>query len=1054
MDWFVLGIEPTKDKKAITAAYRQKLRRTNPEDQPEEFKALRAAYEEALALADQEETPQIQDGSPVGRWMEKVKAVYNDFPARIAEENWRRLVNEDVCQALDTRPQAEEGLLRFLMENYFLPREVWMVLDEAFHFTQRVTELSEVFPREFLEHIILNGIRLEDDPPYDLFEPGVNSRDCDAYCKLYYQARRGDPSTLGITLEQMDALSERHPYGEVIRMYHWMANGRKEEGRAGLQKLAQEYPERAGVVLAWTSICLEDGDPAQARVMAERILKKQPQNVAAMSTTARAMAAMGDYADAKEMIYDAIHACSGDPIFINDMMEQMRVWNESLILQLEEKLTACPEAWNTAVDLAWCYAQNDCTERAMEIAEKIDEQKADAFLYHNLVGKLLYNQEQFSEAMEHLEILVRLVRDMEPDGTAETDKKIRRLPEMLQLLGNCIMQTGRYDEAREKYREALAITPNDTELLSVMGRNLYAMGDYSYAVEILNSLLRTAPELWHPELLLALCLYHLNRDGEAYEAVERGLAMQSNDLSLYVLKMQILIRNGVWEGVHDILDFLEENGAPADLSTDFIRAKVEELEKKDTKEAFRRYQKIARAVEAGELMIWASELYCRMGVLMSADMDPSQEEDRDILMATVDKGLQHNPGDADCICFKAWLMRRGSMIREAIDMYLELEQKDPDSALVHQGLSDLYYDYVYLYTEEALAYFVKRWAVQKTPRNCYYLATCWSTLGDFEQAREYFGMVLEMDPEDLDAYHGLAAVADREKDYVKAIEFLDKAIAIIEGSGRCPDWLLEYKVRMLRRLGRVEDALAMVDDVMEKYGYDGFRMKFDICCQFGLWGRANSVLDAWKLAMGKDPRRTAAAAQLALLTGNLFKASVLMGTVKHKLDPNQILAFRLQLNDLECRHDRQVMHMGPRLKQDPRDDNAQLCMAQALWHSGQREAAQRCAEAALVLIDEMLQYHIADEVLFRTRRCLALAMLGREEEARAELARSRKLPMCPFCEYGSCKDADIYEAMIEEILGNTDRALALFCAGKEKWPDDTDFSAGIARLTKRGKKKC
>ena len=32
MDWSILGIQPTKDKKAITAAYRQKLRQTNPED--------------------------------------------------------------------------------------------------------------------------------------------------------------------------------------------------------------------------------------------------------------------------------------------------------------------------------------------------------------------------------------------------------------------------------------------------------------------------------------------------------------------------------------------------------------------------------------------------------------------------------------------------------------------------------------------------------------------------------------------------------------------------------------------------------------------------------------------------------------------------------------------------------------------------------------------------------------------------------------------------------------------------------------------------------------
>ena len=66
MNWALLGIEPTKDKKAITAAYRAQLAHTNPEDKPEEFKALRAAYEEALNLADQADAAPIRDESPVG----------------------------------------------------------------------------------------------------------------------------------------------------------------------------------------------------------------------------------------------------------------------------------------------------------------------------------------------------------------------------------------------------------------------------------------------------------------------------------------------------------------------------------------------------------------------------------------------------------------------------------------------------------------------------------------------------------------------------------------------------------------------------------------------------------------------------------------------------------------------------------------------------------------------------------------------------------------------------------------------------------------------------
>ena len=47
----VLGIEETKDERALKAAYRQRLSAVNPEDDPEGFKRLRTAYEEACRLA-------------------------------------------------------------------------------------------------------------------------------------------------------------------------------------------------------------------------------------------------------------------------------------------------------------------------------------------------------------------------------------------------------------------------------------------------------------------------------------------------------------------------------------------------------------------------------------------------------------------------------------------------------------------------------------------------------------------------------------------------------------------------------------------------------------------------------------------------------------------------------------------------------------------------------------------------------------------------------------------------------------------------------------------
>lgn len=82
MNWLLLGIEQTKDKKAITMAYRNQLKNTNPEDKPEEFKALRSAYEEALRLADLNEEI-TADTTPVGLWTEQMKALYADYACAV-----------------------------------------------------------------------------------------------------------------------------------------------------------------------------------------------------------------------------------------------------------------------------------------------------------------------------------------------------------------------------------------------------------------------------------------------------------------------------------------------------------------------------------------------------------------------------------------------------------------------------------------------------------------------------------------------------------------------------------------------------------------------------------------------------------------------------------------------------------------------------------------------------------------------------------------------------------------------------------------------------------
>ena len=60
--WEILGIEPTKDKKAIKRAYAAQTKVVHPEEKPEEFKRLYEAYQAALRYAESKENQKIDFG--------------------------------------------------------------------------------------------------------------------------------------------------------------------------------------------------------------------------------------------------------------------------------------------------------------------------------------------------------------------------------------------------------------------------------------------------------------------------------------------------------------------------------------------------------------------------------------------------------------------------------------------------------------------------------------------------------------------------------------------------------------------------------------------------------------------------------------------------------------------------------------------------------------------------------------------------------------------------------------------------------------------------------
>ena len=735
-----------------------------------------------------------------------------------------------------------------------------------------------------------------------------------------------------------------------------------------------------------------------------------------------------------------------DPILSEQVSERLRDWNATLIGQLEDALKADPRDTQAAIDLTWCHLQNDDHALALEVAQTIDRDSADAFDYHNLLGKLYHRLERFAESAEHLGQVVAILRTMEPDGTEKTAKRIRRLPEMLQIWGNGLMQVGEKERAVAAFEEAMALAPDDPKVLTLMGNIHYSTGEYEKALAVLEHIIAVSPGSRFAYLMQALCLYKLRRDREAFDAVNRALSFIGGDLTVYLLKMQILLRNGAYEEVHEILDFLEEAGAPEDLSTEFIRAQLIEVEQNDPNAAFLRYQAIARKLEDGDNMLEPAELYYRMAMVMREKMDERKENDRQILLDMVEKGLKQDAWHADSLRYKAWLLKNSGKLPEAIEMF-----RNMNTPMAKRELADLYFEDQDTYGALALAAYEELLEARQTPELCFYAANCALNLGDHAKSEHYSRLALELDPDDIDSLRNLALLEEYRGNQEQALEYINRSAQCMWNAERCYDWLIFHQVKVLSRLNRPQDALNVVDDAMTRGNLNGFEMKFNICCQFGLWDQAEQVLAQWQAARRGDPEQVKAQGRLHLLRGRMLKATFAFGKVKHQMSREEELDLRIQLSELEANHKRVLELL--RQKQTQGGDGSHLLVNLALtlrW-KGDWEAAKEAAREGLKIVDQELSRPSGDAPLYRTRRSIFLAILGRVEEARAELALARSLPLCRQCTYCTCKDADIYDAYIEEIIGNRQKATELHLAGQKNWPDELDFHSGVTRLKKNKK---
>lgn len=396
----ILGIEPTKDERAIKNAYREKLAVTNPEDNPEGFKRLRGAFEEACRLAKQKEGEQEEekDLSPSGIWVSKASDIYQDINSRQDIQKWKELFNEDVFLSLEEEENCRLKLLRFMMEHYKLPTEVWNLFNKKLNITGDMAHLRERFPAEYVsfiaskcergEDVIFEQFEGEPTAPYDLF--------LQYYEQCYRALEANQLEQAQELIANADGLHIFHPVLEVCRADLYEKQGKVEEAIALLQDLQKRFPKDVMVCYNCAEMLWHHEKKEEAAAVYEVLKEENESHYMSNVRLTQWYFEQKRYEDAKKCA-EKVLSSGGDDNF----MELLKQVNEEIEKELEAHY-AKEKDWESGLELGWCYLQDGKVNKGIRIAKEIEKdipQERDSE-HKGLLTKLYIEETDFELAAD------------------------------------------------------------------------------------------------------------------------------------------------------------------------------------------------------------------------------------------------------------------------------------------------------------------------------------------------------------------------------------------------------------------------------------------------------------------------------------------------------------------------------------------------------------------------------------------------------------------------------------------------------------------------------
>ena len=1041
--WKILGIEPTKDKKTIKKAYRQQLPLYNPEDDQEGFMALREAYEEALRLAelpDDEEAQAEEDNTEAGIFRREIEALYWDFEKRIDPDQWKGLLSCDFATALDTKQDARDILLAFMLEWYLLPCAVIRVFDDHFGLAESQDELLEKFPETFIRQAILNAIEGNDSIPFEYFrvKDVMGVEDFFArYRKVRELIFRSDFEGARGVIEEIEASGVDHPYLDMRRAEIAASEGDFDYALEVAETMEMLFSDDPDVMMFCGRMKEASGDFAGARAYFERLAEAIPEHADARFEIACCLIGEEKFAEGKEVLIELSKDFPGS----DAIMEKLSQVGGLISAIIEEKEAAGEADYYDLFELADCYTDMERFEDAMAVLGRMEipyDKEVKAGMIHVVCLLSLERYQEAADIIPHYEEVLA--------AHPEEDQKKYRTKLLYMHAGACA-SLGLHEEERRMLHQIIDdVDPEFALAGAMLAKCFHEDGYYQKALEYAERAIEGDKESFEAHFEAGRALYELGDSNGAIAYLTEAREMEPYHLRTHMYMIKSILDQGRAADAEDYLQYLTENGASC-LDMDFLRGRVEVVKgnKEQASEIIRSV--IAKAKEMPETK--RLDEISNMGEVYNslANIEIKPGENFEEILALTEEGLEFEPGFGPLLQMKGNILYDMGEYHLALDEYKKIAERYPEHNAIYWDMGCCYEMLAQL-NDAYKAYMIQ---LERNPSgDC--LGSCARVsmaMGRMDLAESYLNRALKEDDTNPASYISYGKLMEAKKQPEEALEAYRKAREL--GKTYKINCRSAYRnaVNILTIMQRGDEALALQEELYNEYKKTVDLLQIHMLTQvFGRPQLAMENLTRWAVET-HTPKHSfeyqAKYAEVLRLAGQPEKAGEIAARFMDEAPGACFFGGNIYYN--LGRYEEALEFFIKGMETCPEERKNFLGAAKSSFRLGREDEASEYARAGLKTYPagghaEPGPHYLQDEVVYGA----LLALAGDFRSGIELIEKEMHGPMCQGCYYCRCIDAYIELCDLYDFTGDKEKALEMARIGYQAAEADYDLICQKKRL--------